>query len=84
LFPAFSDLADFLKIGNRVSDFHSFHTDPDPGFEIYADPYGDPRLDFYQKITGVPGSVFHVKKIKMIMDPDQNADPDPGTPKMRI
>jgi len=45
-----------------------------PGFEIFADP--DPGLDFSQKI-----SVICVKSRKRTLEPDQNADPDPGTPK---
>jgi len=74
---------------SRVSDPHIFHADPDPGFEIFKD--ADPGPDLECKIFANPDpdpgliqklGVFYVKKsIIKTLDPDQNADPDPGTQK---
>jgi len=50
---------------SRVSDPHSCHTDPDPGFQIFADPgfeiFSDPDLglDIFQNLV-----FFNVKKVK--------------------
>jgi len=37
----------FAVFGAKVPDPHPFHADPDPGFEINADPDPDLGLDFF-------------------------------------
>jgi len=34
-----------IRMRSRVSDPHLFHTDPDPGFKIFADP--DPGCEIF-------------------------------------
>jgi len=56
----------------RVSNPNPFHTDSDPGFEIFTDPDLNPGLDFSQKLP----VIFLTKiKNKKPMEADQNEDP---------
>ena len=64
---------------NWVSYHHPLYSDPDPGFEVNADP--DPGLDFLQKF------VFLYEKSEkrtLALDPNVDLDPDSGTPKMQM
>ena len=64
---------DSEELVSRVSYPHPFHANP----EVFAAP--DLGLESFQKWV-----FFPLKMQKKTQDPDQNADPDPGTTKMRI
>jgi len=66
-----------VKTGFRIRII-SCRSGSGPGFEIFVDL--DKGHVFFQQY------VFLCEKIKKKknMSPDKNADPDPGTPKMRI
>jgi len=49
----------------RVSDLHSFHADPDPGFDIFADPDPGFRICIHFTRIRIPGLIYLQIRIRI-------------------